>query len=144
MSYSLNQRIKLVWFYAETKSVSLTQKKFKEHFHLTRREKGPGRQCILNLVDKFLKTGSVHDTVRCGRQKTGRSTNNIDVIRRVVEKSPKRSVRRLSAENQVKKSTVHRILRKDLKKYPFKIQIKQKIKAAYRQSRLEFLEMLTL
>ena len=141
MSYSLNQRIKLVWFYAETKSVSLTQKKFKEHFHLTRREKGPGRQCILNLVDKFLKTGSVHDTVRCGRQKTGRSTNNIDVIRRAVEKSPKRSVRRLSAENQVKKSTVHRILRKDLKKYPYKIQIKQKIKAADRQSRLEFLEM---
>ncbi len=85
-----------------------------------------------------MNTGTVHDLSRCGRKKTGRSTSHIDVIRQAVAKSPKRSIRRFSAENKIKRSTVHIILRKDLKKFPFKIQIKQNIKAAGRKARVAF------
>ena len=113
MVYSIDGQIQIVWFYAETNSVQLTQQKFRKHFKVKR---APGRIFILNLVDKFLNTGTVHDLSRCGRKKTGRSTSHIDVIRYAVAKSPKRSIRRLSAENKIKRSTVHRILRKDLKK----------------------------
>ena len=105
----------MVRFDAETKSISLTQTKFVKHFDLDRRHGKPSKQTILAMVNKFLETWSVLDVPRSGRQKTGRSTANIDAIRRAILKSPKRSIRRLSAEHKVKRSTVHNILRKDLR-----------------------------
>ena len=127
MVYSIDKRIQIIWFYAETNSVQLTQQKFRKHFKVKR---APRRISILKLVDIFLNTGTVHDLSRCGRKKTGGSTSHIDVIRHAVAKSPKRSIRRLSAENKIKRSTCNIILRKDLKKFPYKIQIKQNSKAA--------------
>ena len=52
---SLSQRTKILWFYAETKSIKLTQQKFKEHFNVAQAPRKPN---ILSLVDKFLTTGS--------------------------------------------------------------------------------------
>lgn len=140
MSFTINQRIQIVWFYAETKSVKLTQTKFREHFN---EDRAPDKTTILRLVNKFLTTGSVHDLPRSGRKRTGRSEGNIDLIRKAVAKSPRRSVRRLSTENKVPRTTVHRILRKDLKQFPYKIQIKQKIKAADKRARIDFCDWIS-
>ena len=52
---SIGQRMTILWFYAETKSIKLTQQKFKEHFNVAR---APRKPTILNLVDKFLTTES--------------------------------------------------------------------------------------
>ena len=52
---SVSQRTKILWFYAETKSIKLTQQKFKEQFNVAR---APRKPTILSLVDKFLTTGS--------------------------------------------------------------------------------------
>ena len=53
--YSLSQRAKILWFYAETKSIKLSQQKFKAHFNVTQ---APRKPTILSLVDKFLTNGS--------------------------------------------------------------------------------------
>ena len=53
--YSISQRMKIVWFYAEPKSIKLTQQEFKEHFNIAR---APRKQTILSLVDKFLTNES--------------------------------------------------------------------------------------
>ena len=53
--YSISQRTKILSFYAETKSIKLTQQKFKEHFNVAR---APRKQTILSLVNKILTTGS--------------------------------------------------------------------------------------
>ena len=53
--YSISQRTKIVWFYAETKSIKLIQQKFKEHFNVAW---APQKPTILSLVDKLLTTGS--------------------------------------------------------------------------------------
>ena len=53
--YSISQRMKICWFYAETKSIKLSQQKFKEHFNVTQ---APPKPTILSLVDKFLTNGS--------------------------------------------------------------------------------------
>ena len=45
---------KIVWFYAETKSIKLTQQKFKVHFNVARTPRTP---TILSF-DKFLTNGS--------------------------------------------------------------------------------------
>ena len=52
---SISQRTKILWFYAETKSIKLSQQKFKEHLNVAR---APRKPTILNLVDKFLTNGS--------------------------------------------------------------------------------------
>ena len=128
----------MVWFYAEIKSISRTQTRLVKHFNLDRKHGKPSKPTILGMINKFLETGSMLDIRRSGRKKTGRSTTNIDKIRRAILKSPKRSVCRLSTEHKVKKSTVHIFSRKDLKKFPYKIQIKQKIKAADKRARIVF------
>ena len=53
--YSISQRTKTLWFYAETKSIQLSQQKLKEHFNVAR---APQKPTILSLVDKFLTNGS--------------------------------------------------------------------------------------
>ena len=53
--YSISQRPKILWFYTETKSIKLSQHKFKEHFNVAR---APRKPTILSLVDKFLTNGS--------------------------------------------------------------------------------------
>ena len=53
--YSISQRTKMLWFYAETKSIKLTQQKFKEHFNVAW---APRKPTILSLVDRFLTTES--------------------------------------------------------------------------------------
>ena len=55
--YSISHRTKILWFYAEAKSIKLSQQKFKEHFNVAR---APPKPTILNLVmlvDKFLTNG---------------------------------------------------------------------------------------
>ena len=53
--YSISQRTKILWFYAETKSIKLSQQKFTEHFNVAR---APRKPTILCLDDKFLTHGS--------------------------------------------------------------------------------------
>ena len=53
--YSVSQRMKILWFYAETISIKLSQQKFKEHFNVA---PAPRKPNILSLVDKFLTNGS--------------------------------------------------------------------------------------
>ena len=53
--YSISQRTKILWFYAETKSIKLSQQKLTEHFNVAR---APRKPTILSLDDKFLTNGS--------------------------------------------------------------------------------------
>ena len=48
--YSVKQRIQMVWFYVETKSISFTSTKFVKHFDLDRKNDKPSKQTILAVV----------------------------------------------------------------------------------------------
>ena len=54
--YSISQRTKILWFYAETKSIKFSQQKFKEHFNVAHAPRI--KPIILSIVDKFLTNGS--------------------------------------------------------------------------------------
>ena len=47
---SVKQRIQMVWFYAETKFISLYPMKFVKHFDLDRKHGKPSKQIILAVV----------------------------------------------------------------------------------------------
>lgn len=67
---------------------------------------------IKQLVDKFEETGSVCDTVRSGRPTTATTDEMGDHLVENVNQSPQKSIRRLSAELNVSKSSVQRLLKK--------------------------------
>ena len=62
--------------------------------------------------------------VKVGRKPTARSTENIAAVRVSVGRNPKKSVRRRSQDLGLNKSSVQRILTKDLHLYPYRIQTK--------------------
>ena len=65
------------------------------------------------------------------------------MVRNAVDEDPHKSVRRISSETGISRSGVHRILRESLNVYPFKVQIKQRIRVNDRVARLDFANWMT-
>ena len=106
----------MVWFYVETKSISRTQTKFVKHFNLDRKHGTPSKPHYSGY----------------GKQVFG------DWVGAGCTSQWSKKDWEISTEHKVKRSTVHNSLCKDLKKFPYKIQIKQKIKAADKRARIVF------
>ena len=83
----------------------------------------PNFRTIKSIVAKFTNEGTVCDLHkdRSGWKRSGRSEDSVDMVRQAVVQSPKKSIRRLSAETNLHKSTVQRILRQDIHAFPYKI-----------------------
>ena len=52
--YSISQRTKTLWFYAETKSIKLSQQKLKEHFNVARAPRKPTIQLSWQILNKWI------------------------------------------------------------------------------------------
>src|SRR6185437_1012909 len=100
----------------------------------------PNKSTIHRLVKKFHSHGQVTNQRKgnCGRKRSKCTPENVDRVRAAVGKSPKKSVRRASQQLQLSVGTVHTILTKFLKLYPYKIQIEQPLKQNDKLRRLEF------
>ena len=101
------------------------------------------RMLIYRLVRKFEGKGTISDTRHnsgIGRPRSVRTKENIDAIDRLITETPQKSVRRVLHELDcnVSKSSVHRILKFDLKLIPYKISVMQHLKETDIRSRLEF------
>ena len=62
----------------------------------------------------------------------------VDAVRESVLRTPRKSIRRLSAETSIPQSSAHRILRADLHLFPLKIQSQSTLTAHQKAKRLEF------
>lgn len=92
----------------------------------------PSERSIRNWFQKMNVCGCL--SVRHKRQgmtytKSARSEENVEAVRRSAEVTPKKSVRRRSGELGVSKSSVHRILRQDLKMKAYQISVHQGLTA---------------
>ena len=92
--------------------------------------RAPLQKFIQYTVQKFVTKGSVLD---CRKEKAGapitaRSLANVDRVRGSVQQSPKKSLRHRSQELGISVTSLHRMLRKDLNKFPYKISIHTKPK----------------
>lgn len=100
------------------------------------------RMRVHRIIQKFEACGSIADGRRNnnGRPRSARSGENIDCVRKVIEDTPQRSIRRLMADigNVTSKMSVHRMLKYDLKLTPYKISIMQHLKETDISSRMEF------
>ena len=83
-------------------------------------------QQILRVVKQLQTQHTLKNTSPRGRTKTVISDKNIERVKRKLELSPRRSTRSLARERHLSQSSVWRILREELKKYPYRIQLKEK------------------
>ena len=118
-------RCKIAVWQEAYKSVTQTQRLFNREFGIN---SAPTRRTIYAIHRKFMETGSVVDAQRSGRPKSGRSEENIRVLEEAYALSQGKSIRRAAVELEISRSSIQRILRKDIKAFPYKLQAVHKLK----------------
>ena len=93
------------------------------------------KKIIGQWVRQWRETGSVQVKFRTRRNPV-RSPENIQRVRRALERSPRRSVRRYSQLLNLSDRSVRRILHHDLHFHPYKLQIVQELTAAHKALRV--------
>lgn len=84
---------------------------------------------------KFYQTGTVKDAPRSGQSRSARSVENIAAVSESVGEDPGTSIRHRSQQSNIPRSTLHKIVKLDLKFHPYKVQMVQQLKIRDRYQR---------
>ncbi|CAF1446539.1 unnamed protein product [Rotaria sp. Silwood1] len=122
MSIDLHIRIEIVLMMARLESPSSVRR----HFHRENMSDIPSEKTIKAIYDKFIETGSVHDRERSGRPSL-MTTEKLDEIEEILSDNAMVSVRRVSQEVNLSKSTVHLAMRNVLGYKPYKMHLTQQL-----------------
>lgn len=134
--YTNEQRILIVkLFYQNGESFAATVRKLRS---IWGHNNAPKESTVKRLMDKFAETGSVSDVKTTTRLRPGRSTENVAAVRDDVAQTPSTSIRHRAQQIGVSKSTMQRILTKDLHLHAYKVQLTQELKPADHGQRREF------
>ena len=114
MMATLREKSQCVMWLHETKSPKTVQRRFLTNFG----RPSPDVKTIKNWYSKFMDTGSVKDRPRTGRTRV--TDASVEEVRQTVDTSPRKSTRAISTDIGIPKSTVHKILRKQLSLFPYK------------------------
>lgn len=125
-------------FVRNGESVVKTQREFRRHFNIERHGTVPSRNTLLRWVSGFRTTGNITKKKPPGLVRTSRTPENIARVRAALTRSPSRSARKHAQELNMNRESVRRILRKDLKFHPYKIQVVQELKVTDYNKRVNF------
>ncbi|GFY38791.1 hypothetical protein TNIN_327521 [Trichonephila inaurata madagascariensis] len=92
---------------------------------------------IRSLFSRFEELGSVADHPGRGANRNISAEDNVETVRQIIH--PSVSIRRRSSQVGISRMTLRRILKLDLKMYPYKIQIVQTLLPQYHLVRKIFL-----
>lgn len=132
MVWSIPDRVRLVQLYYQSGSATQARRTFMREGN---RRQGPSVKTIVQLVSRFEESGSVAGK-SYKRATTATTPTTIKQIARAISRNPRLSVRRLSKRTGIPPTTIHRILRKWLRLFPFKVQLTQKMKRGDKSSRI--------
>ena len=109
---------------------------FKRHFKVS---SAPSRSTITSILEKFEKTGSVHDQGQpLVKARPVRSDEKIEEIRELVEITPTKSIREVASDANIGETSTQRILRHDLQLYPYRVTLLHKLNQDDPEKRLLF------
>ena len=124
------------FFYSNGKSWTATRRamqreypKHRYHIHM---------KTIQRIITKFERDLTLKKTKRGGPKNTVVITKNVRKVDEILSKSPNRSVRNIAKRTSLTKSSVWVILRKELEKFPYKIQMEQAQTKENKEKRMEF------
>lgn len=137
--WTVEHRVYVYDMFVKTgESVITTQRRFRRHFNIGRHGEIPNRNTILRWVAAFRTRGSVMKMKPPGPARSARTPENVERVLHAIQRSPRRSARRHAAELGLTKSTVKRILHKDLGFHPYKLLMVQELNARDYEQRLTF------
>lgn len=124
----MDKRKAIARLYLEGKSIS-------EITWLLKSLKVP-RSTVGWTVKRFKETRDIKNKKRPGQKPTVRTANLIRNTRAKIYRNPHRSISKMAREAQVSRTTMHRIVRDDLKMYPYRFQKRQLLSAGSKEKRL--------
>ena len=134
--YSKEQRARIVEsYFTHDGSLVAVQRDFMATFNQRTR---PSKHCIIAIISKFRESGSTADKERSGRPRTVRNACVTQRVSNSIQQDPRTSTRKRSSQLGISRRSVQRILTKDLKLYPYKIQLTHELHSADHQKRKEF------
>jgi len=135
--YTLEERkFLLESYHARGKNITLALRCWSSRF---KNRPKPSRQTVMDLIEKFERTGSLANEERAPSVlRTSRTPDNVGKLRDVIINAPTTSVRKASQSIQISEASTWRMMRKDLKMFPYKIQIKQSLSDVAIKRRLDF------
>ena len=135
--YSKEERTRIMQTYIRPMSITEVQRDYRIHFET---RISPWKNTITSLYRKFADTGSVNDKPRSGRKRSIRTEDVIEIVAANITDNTKTSIRKRASQLAISQSTLSRILKKDLKLKPYKIQLTQQLFATDYHQRLEYSE----
>ena len=133
MVLSVQQRVFVVESYVKSGSFKICREEFQQKYGTD----SPCKSAIHKLLKKWRQTGSVRDVKRA-RQNRVRTPDNIEDVGNRMLQSPSKSIRRLSQQTGISRTTCQVILKKDLKLTPYKISVVHQLKPADAPARIAY------
>ena len=113
------EKAQCVSWFIETKSDVQTQQNYRSKYG----RDPPSLPSICLWHKKFMETGTVFNTRRSERPRTCKE--NIESVRQAFQRSPMKSIRTATRQLELPRSTVHKVLHKNLRLYAYKVQMLQ-------------------
>ena len=95
------------------------------------------RSFIHRTINRFSETGSFKDRVRCGRPRSVRTEKVKKAVAARVRRNPKRSIRKMSAEMKISRSSLDRVVKEELMLSSFKRRKVHHLNASIRKKRVD-------
>jgi len=134
--FSLEERFKILKTYFQSQCcVAETVRILKRNMG---RKKAPSGIAVVKLVKKVRETGLLLDNRNCPRARTVHTPENIETVARSVRQNPSTSTRRRSQQLAISRTSLKRILHKDLGLFVYKVQMTQELKANDHPIRYQF------
>ena len=107
-------------FVKNNKLVVNVQRAFRLHFSVGRRGADPNGKTIMRWVDSFRTTGIANNKKPTSLKLTVTTPENTERVRAAVLQSPRRSMRKQAQALQIFRSSIRRIVSRELKFHPYK------------------------
>jgi len=134
MPWSATQRANAVALYFTLGSWALALRALRREWG---RQQVPGRRTLMRWVQGFHESGSV-DTSQTHHRSPRTPQTVRNHVRRLIKRNPRLSLRRLSAKTGASPATCQRILRNQLRLFPYKLQMRQRLYRGDRAKRTQF------
>lgn len=106
--FSIDCRIDIVEFYIKTCSIKETKQMFVDKYSNI---KPPSTSTIQDLYKKWRSTGSVANVIKTPKRPTVKTPSVVEKIRNDMMDCPETSIRKLSQQVGVSRTTCHRVLK---------------------------------
>ena len=95
------------------------------------------RETVWKVVKKFRETGQTSNRPGQGRKRTVRTKRIIKNTREKLRTNPRSSATKLAAEAEINQTSMSRILKEDLKTFPYKMQKRYELTPTHERMRVE-------